>query len=143
MAVTIKPYRTKTEYTAGKDSTGSKVLGVLGAVGGGIVGGIAGGPAGAIAGASAGSSLGGTLGGMVDPAKAATQSGGEQVGGVESADQNAMERRLGKSQQDRLAVLRQSEAALAQLPKELREEYAAPIVAATMQEEKRRAMGMG
>jgi len=142
MATTIKPYRTKTEYTAGKDSTGSKVLGVLGAIGGGIAG-LAGGPAGVITGASAGASLGGTVGGMVDPAKAATQSGGEQVGGVEPVDQSAMARRLGKSQQDRLAVLRQSEAALAQLPKELREEYAAPIVAATMQEEKRRAMGMG
>jgi hypothetical protein len=140
--VQIKPYRTKTEYTAGKDSTGSKVLGVLGAIGGGLAG-LAGGPAGVITGASAGASLGGTVGGMVDPAKAATQSGGEQVGGVEPVDQSAMARRLGKSQQDRLAVLRQSEAALAQLPKELREEYAAPIVAATMQEEKRRAMGMG
>jgi hypothetical protein len=142
MAVTIKPYQKKVQYEEASDSTGSKILGVLGGIAGGVAGAMTGTPMGVIGGASAGASLGGSIGGAVDPATAGGRSGGGQAGYVQQ-DESAMQRRLGKSQEDRLAVLRQSEAALAQLPKELREEYAAPIVAATMAEEKKRAMGMG
>lgn len=139
--VQIRPYQRKAEVKEAKESEMGKFLQVGGAVVGGIAGGIAGGPMGAMGGASTGASLGSTIGGVVDPARPGEVIQKETI----TTDQpdNAMNRRLAQSKEDRLVTLRNAEAALGQLPKELQQQYASPIVSATMAEEKRRAMAMG
>jgi uncharacterized protein YcfJ len=137
----VQKIQKRDNSTAAKESQMAGPLTAIGGIAGGVVGGIyGGGPAGAMAGASAGSSLGGTIGGMIDPGEAAKESSTPQAQAVD-VEENAMQRRLGEAKQNRLAVLRNAESALAQLPQQLREEYAGPIIQATMAEEKRKAMG--
>jgi hypothetical protein len=143
MAVPVGALKRKQDVTAGKESTLAKMLSVGGGVVGGILGGMATGGAGAIGGAAGGSSLGGMIGGMLDPAKQATAAATKEADMLETSGDSAMARKLAAAREDRLAALRQAEASLPQLPPELREAYAPTIVQATMQEEKRRAMGLG
>lgn len=138
----ITPYQRKARVTEAEESGLGKFLQVAGGIAGGVVGGIGGGPAGAIGGATAGAGLGGMIGGAVDPAKPGEVEQPKSFGSVDQPD-SAMGRRLAQAKEDRLVTLKKAEAALAQLPKELQEQYASPIVSATMAEEKRRAMGMG
>jgi hypothetical protein len=136
----VQKVQKRGESTGAKESQIAGPLTAIGGIAGGVVGGIYGGPGGAMAGASAGSSLGGTVGGMIDPGEAAKEGSTPQAQALE-VEENAMQRRLGEAKQNRLAILRNAESALAQLPQQLREEYAGPIIQATMAEEKRKAMG--
>jgi uncharacterized protein YcfJ len=136
----VQKIQKRDNSTAAKESQMAGPLTAIGGIAGGVVGGIYGGPGGAMAGASAGSSLGGTVGGMIDPGEAAKEGSTPQAQAVD-VEENAMQRRLGEAKQNRLVVLRNAESALAQLPQQLREEYAGPIIQATMAEEKRKAMG--
>jgi hypothetical protein len=136
----VQKVQKRGESTGAKESQMAGPLTAIGGIAGGVVGGIYGGPGGAMAGASAGSSLGGTVGGMIDPGEAAKEGSTPQAQAVD-VEENAMQRRLGEAKQNRLAILRNAESALAQLPQQLREEYAGPIIQATMAEEKRKAMG--
>ena len=136
----VQKIQKRDNSTGAKESQMAGPLTAIGGIAGGVVGGIYGGPGGAMAGASAGSSLGGTIGGMIDPGEAAKEGSTPQAQAVD-VEENAMQRRLGEAKQNRLVVLRNAESALAQLPQQLREEYAGPIIQATMAEEKRKAMG--
>jgi len=136
----VQTIKEKNEGTEAKKSSLKTPLSVFGGVAGGVIGGIAGGPMGAIGGAGAGGGLGSTLGEMFDPDKPGEPGQARVIQGQE-IDENAMQRRLGEAKQNRLAILRNAESALAQLPQQLREEYAGPIIQATMAEEKRKAMG--
>jgi uncharacterized protein YcfJ len=136
----VQKIQKRDNSTGAKESQMAGPLTAIGGIAGGVVGGIYGGPGGAMAGASAGSSLGGTVGGMIDPGEAAKEGSTPQAQAVD-VEENAMQRRLGEAKQNRLVVLRNAESALAQLPQQLREEYAGPIIQATMAEEKRKAMG--
>jgi uncharacterized protein YcfJ len=136
----VQKIQKRDNSTAAKESQMAGPLTAIGGIAGGVVGGIYGGPGGAMAGASAGSSLGGTVGGMIDPGEAAKEGSTPQAQAVD-VEENAMQRRLGEAKQNRLAILRNAESALAQLPQQLREEYAGPIIQATMAEEKRKSMG--
>jgi hypothetical protein len=136
----VQKVQKRGETTGGRESQFSGPFTAIGGIAGGVIGGIGGGPGGAIGGAAAGSSLGGTVGGMIDPGEAAKESSTPQAQAVD-VEENAMQRRLGEAKQNRLAILRNAESALAQLPQQLREEYAGPIIQATMAEEKRKAMG--
>ena len=136
----VQKVQKRGESTGAKESQMAGPLTAIGGIAGGVIGGVAGGPAGAIGGAAGGSSVGGTIGGMIDPGEAAKESSTPQAQAVD-VEENAMQRRLGEAKQNRLAILRNAESALAQLPQQLREEYAGPIIQATMAEEKRKAMG--
>ncbi len=137
----VQKVQKRGETTGGRESQLSGPFTAIGGIAGGVIGGVAGGgPAGAIGGAAGGSSVGGTIGRMIDPGEAAKEESTPQAQAVE-VEENAMQRRLGEAKQNRLAILRNAESALAQLPQQLREEYAGPIIQATMAEEKRKAMG--
>lgn len=93
---------------------------------------------GAAYGGPAGAATGGSLGGMVGGI-ASNQS--QQPGGVsDSADQNAMQRRMMAQQDDNLKTLRDAVTALPQLPPEMRQEYARPVMTAYMAEAKQRGV---
>lgn len=92
-----------------KDEGLSKAL----TVGGAIVGGVYGGPSGAVAGAGAGQ----TASGLLSPPQAQAQP-------VQTAD-NAMSRRI--QSDDRLQQLIDAKSAVAALPPEQQQQYAAPI----------------
>jgi hypothetical protein len=136
----IQAIKKRISQTPGEESKASK----YGALGGAAVGGLLGLKAGSpVAGAAAGSSLGGLVGGMFGEPTPGTRSEQFEIQPMETSGDNAMARKLASARQDRLALLRQAEASLPQLPPELREQYADTIVRATMEEEKRRAMGLG
>ena len=99
-----------------------KVLGIAG----GVVGGFYGGPGGAAAGAG----LGQSVGGMVSPAKAGPQA-------LQGQD-SAMSRRV--QSDDNLKQLMDAQTAVAQLPPDQQQQYAAPINQAYAMEAKRRGM---
>lgn len=138
MPIQIAQIRKKTTQEGGKESQAGKYGALAGAAIGGLLG-AAGGPGAALGGAGAGASLGGLVGGMFGKSEAPEVKETVSPQAVE-IDDSAMTRRLAGQRQDRLAILQQAEAALQQLPKELRQEYASPIVQATMMEERRKAM---
>lgn len=138
--VAVTAPKARQQVSSGKESKWGRALQTVGMVGGGVVGGIAGNAPGAMAGAAAGANLGGTIGGLVDPAKAGTVKETPVAPTVETGD-SAMSRKLEAARQERLAILKQAEAALPQLDPELRRQYAQPIIEATMAEERRKAMG--
>lgn len=135
----VQKVQKRGEMTGGQQSELAGPLTAVGGIAGGILG-MKGGPMGMVGGATAGSQLGSTIGQMVDPDEKPREVGLPQAQELE-VDENAMQRRLGEARQNRLVVLKNAENALAQLPQQLREEYAGPIIQATMAEEKRKAMG--
>ena len=96
--------------------------------GGAAIGAYYGGEGGAAAGAQAGRDSGNIFNAQA-PAPQTIQT---------NSDSSAMARRMRQLSEDRLAVLRQSEAALAELPEPLRRQYAPAIVEARMLEEQKR-----
>jgi hypothetical protein len=136
----IQAIKKRISQTPGEESKASKYGTLGGAAIGGLVGMKAGSP---LAGASAGGTLGGWIGGMFGQPTAGTRSEQFEIQPMETSGDSAMSRKLASARQDRLAVLRQAESSLPQLPQELRDQYADTIVRATMEEEKRRAMGLG
>lgn len=140
MAITNVTFQRRQKYQEPTESGMGKLLGVAGLVAGGVAGGMAGGPKGAILGAQAGQGLGSTIGGYVDPAKAGGAIQEAQAQAPQQMD-NAISRRVAQQAEDKLAVLKQAEAALPYVTKDMRDQYASTIVKATMEEERRRAMG--
>lgn len=101
--------------------------------------------AGAALGGPAGAATGGSLGGMIGGLQAQNQSAGPaQVG---RQNDSAMQRRMLANQEDRLQALREATLALPQLPPEMRQEYAKPLLTAYTAEAKSRGVnpweGMG
>jgi hypothetical protein len=135
----VQKIQKRGETKEGKKSDLAAPMTAVGGIVGGVLG-MKGGPMGVIGGATAGSQAGSTIGQMIDPDEKAVEEGMAQAQALD-VEENAMQRRLGEAKQNRLAILRNAESALAQLPQQLREEYAGPIIQATMAEEKRKAMG--
>ncbi len=99
-------------------------------LGGGVTGALLGGPSGALMGASAGQTAGGLINSGQIPAQTVESSGQAE----------AMARRQQQLAQDNLNTLKQAQAALPQLPENVRQQYAPAIIKARMMEEQSRGM---
>lgn len=141
MAISTVSYQRKQKTESPKESTFGKLLGGAGLIAGGVAGAMSGGGfRGAVLGAQAGSNIGGTVGNIIDPARAGGTVQQSQASGTQQMD-GAISRRLAQQASDKLTVLKQAEQALPFVDKDIRDKYASTIVQATIEEERRRAMG--
>lgn len=114
-----------------KMKSGSRGGGGLGQIAGAALGFALGGPAGA----GLGMQLGGALGNQMNPAQASSVQQGP--GGVATDSPQAMQRREAhKTAQQDLGTLENGLRSLSQLPPELQQEYAKPLMGAYMMAKK-------
>lgn len=113
----------------------------LGAAIGGVAGLLSGGPIGAVKGAASGASIGGTLGGLAQPGQQGSVSQPQQTQGIQTAQGNAIDRRISEIEQNPHFALQQAKASLSQLPTEIQQQYAPTIEMAL--EASRRAQKVG
>jgi hypothetical protein len=137
----VQAFKKRIEQSPAQESKAAKYGAIGGSIVGGVIGAVAGKtPGAAMGGAASGGSLGGMIGGAFGQSTPGATRESFDKQPVETSD-SAMSRKLEAARQERLAVLRQAEAALPQLDPELRRQYAQPIIEATMAEERRKAMG--